>query len=167
VLAELEDLRLSFIELRDVLERHDAAAGARATTRWTVRDVVAHLASWAMETRREAEILLAGQPFDYTIHFEREGGPRAWNQREVDARAPRTLGELFDELDQDTARTADLILDAADEAFSAVATLPRTSGEPAAPWRMPLGAMVLGSCWHARLHVRALESVVRLKPDTT
>jgi hypothetical protein len=157
VLAELEDLRLSFVELRERLESHQVA-GARATSRWTVRDVVAHLASWAMETRREAETLLAGGRFDYSIHFEREGGPRAWNQREVDARAPRTPAELFDELDRETIRTLELVLEASDEAFDAVAELPRTSGDPPAPWRMPLGAMVLMSCWHARLHLRALDT---------
>ncbi|MBM3818668.1 MAG: hypothetical protein FJW14_06575 [Acidimicrobiia bacterium] len=159
VLAELEDLRLSFTELHGLLD--DQAADVRATSRWTARDVVAHLASWAMETRREAETLLAGGAFDYSIHFEREGGPRAWNQQEVDARARRTPAELFDELDRETIRTMDLMLEASEEVFGAVATLPRTSGDPAEPWRMPLGAMVLMSCWHARLHLRALEELLR------
>jgi hypothetical protein len=163
VLAELEDLRLSFIALREPLDSRPVT-DARATSRWTVRDVVAHLASWAMETRRETETLLAGGGFDYTIHFEREGGPRAWNQREVDARARRTPAELFEELDRETIRTMDLMLEASDEAFGAVATLPRTSGDPPEAWRMPLGAMVLMSCWHARLHLRALEELLR-EPD--
>lgn len=160
VLAELEDLHLSFVELHELM-RSRPVAGVRATSRCDVRDVVAHLASWAMETRREAETLLAGGGFDYTIHFEREGGPRAWNQREVDARARRTPAELFDELDRETMRTMELMIEASDEAFRAVAALPRTSGDPAEPWRMPLGAMVLMSCWHARLHLRPLEQLLR------
>src|SRR5262245_39856912 len=69
LLAELDDLRLLVLELREALASPEAKT-ARITARWTALDVVAHLASWAAETRREMERLLAHTPFDYTIHFE-------------------------------------------------------------------------------------------------
>jgi hypothetical protein len=155
LLAELEDLRLTFQDLRHALASPEAKT-AGVTGRWTALDVVAHLASWAVETRREMERLLARIPFDYAIHFEAEGGPRAWNQREVDDRAELGLSELVDELNTETERLVDLVLNAPAAALEEVVELPRTSGEPPQRWRMPLGAMVLGSCWHARLHLRRL-----------
>jgi hypothetical protein len=155
LLAELEDLRLVFQDLRHALAAPEAKT-ARITGQWDALDVVAHLASWAAETRRETERLLARASFDYTIHFAAEGGPRAWNQRQVDDRAELGLSELVDELNTETERLADLVLNAPASALEEVVDLPRTSGEPPQRWRMPLGAMVLASCWHARLHLRRL-----------
>lgn len=155
LLAELEDLRLLFIELREECAS-PAAKTARLTSHWTALDVVAHLASWAAETRREAEALLAGDRLDYAIHFEREGGPRAWNQREVDARATRGLSELVEELVSETDRLADLVLAAPQTTLEQLVELPRTSGDPPQRWRMPFASMVGASCWHARLHLRKL-----------
>ena len=155
LLAELDDLRLLFTELREECAS-PAAKTARITSQWTALDVVAHLASWAAETRREAEALLAGDRLDYAIHFEREGGPRAWNQREVDARASRGLSELVEELVSETDRLAELVLKAPQTSLEEVVELPRTAGDPPRRWRMPFAAMIAGSCWHARLHLRRL-----------
>jgi mycothiol maleylpyruvate isomerase-like protein len=160
LVAELEDLRRQCVDLRDAIEQAGATA-TLATSSWTVRDVVAHLASWAMETRHETEVLLDHGTFDYTIHFEQQGGPRVWNQREVDARAGATAAALFDELDRETQRLDDLVLEAPAAAFEEVVTLPRTSGDPPAAWRMPLAAMIAASCWHARLHLGQLEEILR------
>jgi hypothetical protein len=153
LLAELEDLRLLFQDLRVALATPEAKT-ARLTSDWTALDVVAHLASWAAETRRETESLLAGTAMPYAIHFEREGGPRAWNQREVDERAHVGLSELVEELDRETERVAELVVTA--PALETVVELPRTSGSPPQRWRMPIGAMIAASCWHARLHLRRL-----------
>ena len=90
VIAEIKDLRITLAELRASIDR-SGAAQRRATTLWTINDVIAHLASWAAETGREAETILAAEAFDYTIHFDREGGARTWNQREVERRAAKTL----------------------------------------------------------------------------
>lgn len=38
--------------------------------------------------------------------------------------------------------------------------LPRTIGDPPAPWRRTIGAMILTSCWHARLHLTRLEQLL-------
>ena len=155
LLAELEDLRLLFSELGDECSAPGAEV-ARMTPQWTALNVVAHLASWAAETRREAEALLAGDRLDYSIHFEREGGPRAWNQREVDARATRGLSELVEELLDETDRLTDMVLRAPQTSLEQVVELPRTSGDPPQRWRMPFVSMIAGSCWHARLHLRKL-----------
>ena len=155
LLAELEDLRVLFTELRDEYVS-PSAKHARITSQWTALDVVAHLASWAAETRREAETLLAGGRLDYAIHFEREGGPRSWNQREVNGRASRGLAELVDELTGETERLAAMVLTAPQTSLDGIVELPRTSGDPPQRWRMPLAAMIGGSCWHARLHLRTL-----------
>ena len=154
LLAELEDQRLLFVDLR----AHVTASGAAAlaTSRWTVLHLVAHLASWQKETRAEVERILAGGAFDYDIHFHREGGPVEWNQREVDARGPLGAAEIFAEIDAETARIAELVESAPADALASIVELPRTSGDPPQRWRMPLGAMVAASCWHARLHLRSL-----------
>ena len=155
LLAELDDLQMLFSELRDALAS-PSAKKALITSHWTALDVVAHLASWAAETRREAEALLAGHHLDYAIHFEREGGPRAWNQREVAARATFGLAKLMEELTKENERLTEMVLRAPQHALEEVVELPRTSGEPPQRWRMPFGAMIAASCWHARLHVRRL-----------
>jgi hypothetical protein len=155
LLAELDDLQMLFTDLREALAS-PSAKEALLTSRWTALDVVAHLASWAAETRREAEALLAGHRLDYAIHFEREGGPRAWNQREVAVRATFGLAKLIEELTKENERLTEMVLRAPQHALEEVVELPRTSGEPAQRWRMPLGAMIAASCWHARLHLRRL-----------
>src|SRR2546425_3303240 len=50
--AELEDVRLAFAELHAALDE-ESKADALATTLWSVKDVVAHLASWATEFKRD------------------------------------------------------------------------------------------------------------------
>jgi hypothetical protein len=160
VIAEIKDLRITLEQLRASIER-TGVAELRVTTLWTVRDVVAHLASWAAETRREAEHILAGRAFDYTIHFEAAGGPRSWNQREVEQRAGKTLDELFDELDDEHQRLIELVFRTAHERLTVEADLPRTSGEPPRAWHMSVGAMIVAGAWHTRLHIARIEDIVR------
>ena len=144
-----------FLDLREAFASPSATA-ALITSQWTALDVVGHLASWAAETRREAEGLLEGRPLGYAIHFERAGGPRAWNQREVDARSALGLSDLVEELTSETERLAELVLTAPQTSLDEVVELPRTSGDPPQRWRMPFSTMIVASCWHARLHLRTL-----------
>jgi hypothetical protein len=155
IAAELEDVRLSVEESRGVIER---AQSRLATRRWSVRDVAAHLASWSWRTRVEAERLITGEPFDEIIPFGVDG-PHAWNQREVDARRSRSLAELFDEIDAEHVRLTDLVAGMSDDQASRLVTLPRTIGDPAVPWLLTIGAMILMSCWHARLHLRRIARI--------
>jgi len=154
--AELEETRLLVAGLRESLEtRRDEQR--LVTRQWTIRDVVGHLASWARETRCEIETLGRGQTFDYTIHFEREGGPRAWNQREIDARVGRSVWQLFDEFDAETSRLAELAVSLSEDEFQGRMELPRTSGEPPSPWRLGLAPLLVQTCWHVRYHLTAIE----------
>lgn len=156
VLAELEDTRLLVRELRDSLEvRHEVRR--KVTGQWTVRDVVAHLASWACETRHEIETVRQGRAFDYTIHFERDGGPRAWNQREIETRGTRSVRELFEEFDAETSLLQEIVVSLPEDELRAEIELPRTAGEPPVPWRIGLAALLVRSCWHVRYHVSAIE----------
>jgi hypothetical protein len=125
-----------------------------------VRDVLAHLASWARQARIETERLLTRQPFSFNIHFEPVGGPRAWNQREVDARRDWPLADLFAEIETEHDRLIALVVEMPDEAAQQVVELPRTSGEPPRPWRMPLAAMLIMSGWHERLHLARIDEIL-------
>lgn len=162
VVAELEETRLIVAELRESLEtRRDEQR--LVTRQWTIRDVVGHLASWARETRSEIDTLGRRATFDYTIHFEREGGPRAWNQREIDARVGRSLQQLFDEFDAETSRLAELAVSQSEDEFRRPLELPRTSGQPPIPWRLGLAPLLLQTCWHVRYHLTAIKKA-RLRP---
>jgi hypothetical protein len=158
-LAELDDARRLCAELRGHIEGN-ASEAVRATPGWTVREVIAHLASWAMRTRQELAATLEDAGGLEVIHFDRDGGPRMWNQREVDARAGRTVGMLFEELDDEWNRVAGLLATAPEGLVAEVVELPRTAGDPAAPWRMPLISMVIGACWHTRYHLQRLSRLI-------
>lgn len=158
VVVELEEVR---ILVEEVISSLDQARSLRLATRqWTVFDVLAHLASWARETRVEVERLLAGQSFDEVIHFGLDG-PHAWNQREVDARRNRAPAQLLAEIEAETERLIELLTDMQEEDVWRQIDLPRTIGEPAAPWRMPLSSMIVMTCWHARGHLGRLERLLR------
>jgi hypothetical protein len=158
ILVELEDIRWS---CRD-LERHVGETGQAdtlATSRWTVRQVVAHLASWARRTRLELESLTEGRHQLETIHFEPigDGGPRTWNQREVEARRASTMATVFDEIESELTQVAEMVARLPEDQLRGIVELPRTSGEPAEPWRRSIAAMVLMSCRHTRYHLTRLE----------
>ena len=155
LLVEVEDVRLSCAELRADLAANDTTARL-ATSRWTVRQVIAHLASWATRTRVELESFRDGTTGLDEIHFEPEGGPVVWNQREVERREGRGVNSLFDELDADWSTIAELIAGAPAALLRRTVDLPRTSGSPRVPWRMPIAAMIIGSCWHTRYHLSQL-----------
>ena len=61
--AELEDVRATWAELRHAipLEKY---ADRFITTGWTVKELLAHMASWATEFRHEVETVARGEGFD-------------------------------------------------------------------------------------------------------
>jgi hypothetical protein len=163
--AELEDVRLAFAEVHAAIE-DEAAAGALATTEWSVKDVVAHLASWASEFQRQVETAAAGKPFDYLITFAPKVGPTAWNAREVARRRDLSLDACFRELNAETERIQDLALTLTDDALFAVAELPQTpDGRPENRWRVRLADLMLMKCWHDRYHLERLRDVLHLDRD--
>jgi hypothetical protein len=157
VLIELEDVRWSCRELEQQLAQ-TGRGNAKATREWTAVQVAAHLAAWAKRTREELESLTANGRVLETIHFEpiASGGPRTWNQREVDARQDWTAAMVFDEIDSELTRVADIVVRVPEDQLHGVFELPRTSGEPAQPWRYSLAAMLLTTCRHTRYHLKRL-----------
>jgi hypothetical protein len=157
--AELEDVRLAFAELRASLDEASKAE-TLATTRWTVKDLVGHLASWATEFVRQIETVASGREFDYLITFPRVG-PTEWNARELERRAAMSLEDRFREVDTATTRLQDLALSLSDEALFREGVLPQTpDGRPETRWRARPADMMLMKCMHDRYHLERLGDVV-------
>ncbi|HJR79672.1 MAG TPA: maleylpyruvate isomerase N-terminal domain-containing protein [Anaerolineales bacterium] len=60
---------------------------------WTLRETVAHLDSVGQAYLQAAEATLAGQPCHIPGMLQRTELP-AWNQREIEARAPRSIADI-------------------------------------------------------------------------
>jgi len=160
--AELEDVRLAFAELHAALD--DTAAATLATTRWSVRDVVVHLASWATEFSRQIETVAAGAAFDYLITFTPRIGPTAWNARELDRRRSMSLDDAFREIDIATGRIEELALSLPDDLLFTAAELPQTpDGRPENRWRTRLADLMLMKCWHDRYHLDRIRDLLLLE----
>ena len=158
--AELEDVRLAFAELHAALDE-ESKADALATTLWSVKDVVAHLASWATEFKRQIETVAARATFDYLITFTPRVGPTEWNARELDRRRAMSLDDRFRELDAATARIQELALSLPDDLLFTAAELPQTpDGRPESRWRTRLADLMLMKCWHDRYHLDRLQEVL-------
>lgn len=160
--AELEDVRLSFAEVHAALD--DASKAEQlATTTWSVKDLIAHVASWAAEFRQQIETVAAGGTFDYLITFTPKVGPTEWNARELDRRRGRSLGDRFRELDAETARIQELALSLPDDVLFMTAALPQTpDGLPEHRWRMRPADMMLATCRHGRYHLDRLRELLDL-----
>jgi len=158
--AELEDVRLAFAELHAALDE-ESKAELPATTLWSVKDVVAHLASWATEFTRQIEMVAAHVPFDYLITFTPRVGPTEWNAREVDRRRAMSLDDRFRELDAATARIQELALSLSDDLLFTAAELPQTpDGRPESRWRTRLADLMLMKCWHDRYHLERVTQIL-------
>jgi len=160
--AELEDVRLAFAEVHAALD-DESKSIALATTAWSVKDVVSHLASWATEFRRQIETVAAREPFDYLITFTPKVGPTEWNAREVGRRRSQSLDEAFRELDTATARVQELALSLPEDVLFTAAELPQTpDGRPESRWRTRLADLMLMKCWHDRYHLGRLRDLLGL-----
>jgi hypothetical protein len=158
--AELEDVRLAFVGLRASLQG-SSKAETLATTRWTVKDLIGHIASWATELERQIETIAAGKEFDYLITFTPRVGPTDWNARELERRASMSLEERFRELDDATRRMQDLVLSLPDEVLYEAALLPQTpDGRQETRWRTRPADFVVNMCAHYRYHLDRLDDVL-------
>lgn len=130
-------------------------AGRFINSAWTLKDLLAHLASWAAEFRREVEIAAGGQEFDYSIPYALSAiGPNQWNQVEVEKRAEKSLDEIFEEFETETTRLQNLVLELPDPALTSESEFPLApSGDPAALWRGNSSQIVLMKCFHDRYHM--------------
>jgi uncharacterized damage-inducible protein DinB len=160
--AELEDVRLAFAEVHAALDEESKSA-ALATTEWSVKDLVSHLASWATEFAHQIETVAAHEPFDYLITFTPKVGPTEWNAREVGRRRSQSLDEAFRELDAATARMQELALSLSEDALFSAAELPQTpDGRSESRWRTRLADLMLMKCWHDRYHLGRLRDLLNL-----
>jgi hypothetical protein len=160
--AELEEVRQTFADLRAAIASDRSRAETLATTTWTVKDLIAHLASWAVEFRRQVETVARGDAFDYVIEFTPRIGPTAWNAREVARRRDQPIEASFDELDAATAGMQELALTLPHDVLFGMATVPQSNdGRPENRWRVRLADLMVMKCWHDRYHLERLEDVVR------
>jgi hypothetical protein len=160
--AELEDVRLAFAEVHAALDE-ESKADVLATTLWSLKDLVAHLASWATEFRRQIETAAAGRSFDYLITFTPRVGPTEWNARELDRRRAMSLDDRFRELDAATAQIQELALALPDDVLFMTAELPQTpDGLPEHRWRTRLADLMLMKCFHDRYHLDRIRDLLNL-----
>lgn len=151
--AEQEEILLLWRDLRaQPLRRH---AQRFVSGAWTLRDLLAHLASWAAEFRQEVETLAAGREIDYAIPFALSVmGPNEWNQVEVERRQHLTLTEVLDQFQEETRRLQDLLLTLSPAQLLRPALLPAApSGDPASRTRGNIAIVVSGKCSHDRYHI--------------
>lgn len=151
--AELEEVREAWRDLRRAgLARH---ARKYVNAGWTLQDLLAHLASWAAEFRRQVETIAAGRDFDYAIPFALSIiGPNAWNEEQVEALRGLSLKAVLDQFDDETRRLQDLVLTLPREVLLKPATLPLApSGDPRAPIPGNVAVVASGKCTHDRHHI--------------
>lgn len=158
--AEIEDLRGIWHQLRatGALETH----ADRFVSTGTVKELVAHVASWVKEYRQEAEIAGRGEAFDYTIPFGLSpAGPRAWNDAEIEVRQSMSLAELGDEIETETARLQDLVLALPDEALCRQQYFPLArTADPATVWEADVARLVNHQMYsHVLYHLKQLHEV--------
>jgi hypothetical protein len=152
--AELQDTRQLWKELLGLVNL-DSYADRFVTSRWTIKDLIAHITSWASELREQAEAAARGLSFDYAIPYALSIiGPNEWNQKEVDRRRNLSLAELFQELDDQSALFEDLVLDLPEEDLQAermFALAP--NGDPDTRWKGTISQLVILKCSHERYHL--------------
>jgi hypothetical protein len=152
--AELEDLRQSWRELLSspIVRTH---AGRYVNAAWTLRDLLAHMASWISETQRETETISRGEQFDYVIPFAMSViGPNQWNEAEVQERRPRSLEEIRAEYEAGLDALQELVLGMPEKRLNEEWTFPLApSGHPASRWKGGLGGIVVAQCMHQRYHL--------------
>ncbi len=151
--AELEEILLLWRELREQPLRRYARRFVNAA--WTLRDLLAHLASWAAEFRQEVETIAAGREIDYAIPFALSViGPNEWNQVEVERRKHLTLAEVLDQFEEETRRLQDVVLALSPAQILQTAALAAApSGHPEARAKGNIAVVVSGKCMHDRYHI--------------
>ncbi|HXV61143.1 MAG TPA: maleylpyruvate isomerase N-terminal domain-containing protein [Vicinamibacteria bacterium] len=164
LVAQLEEVRDEWANLR---HRIQAETGARfVNSSWTLKDLLAHLASWAREFRKEIETVVTHRRFDYAIPFAMGVvGPNEWNQAEVEARRELSLDSIFDEFDEETIGLMRQVIEMDAATLYGTHTFPLApSGDPSAPFRGPSAFIVFGKCLHDLHHIEQIKSrLPRLK----
>lgn len=158
LLAQLEEVREEWRVLRALVGGDIASRFVNAS--WTLKDLLAHLASWAGEFRRELETVSRQGSFDYAIPFAMSVlGPNQWNEIEVQKRRARSLEEIFAEYDEETATLQSLVETVAESVLYRPARLPYApSGDLDERFEAPAAFIISGKCLHDRYHIAQLRS---------
>jgi uncharacterized damage-inducible protein DinB len=159
--AQLEEVRDDWKEIRARVDR--AAAGRFINAGWTLKDLLAHMASWAREFRSEVTKVSRQESFDYVIPFAMSVfGPTQWNEVEVAARRDRTLEQIFEEFDEETGRLQDVVLELDEAVLYGSHEFPiAPSGDPSTLLRAPAAFILMAKCQHDRYHLGQIRA--RLK----
>lgn len=151
--AELEEV----LHLQRELRRARPARFARrfVNAGWTLRDLLAHLASWAAEFRRQVETIAADREFDYAIPFAFSViGPNQWNEEQVQERRSLGMRAVLDQLEDETRRLQDVVLGLPRERLLKPAMMPAApNGDPQSRMRGNIAIVVSGKCAHDRYHL--------------
>jgi hypothetical protein len=133
-----------------------------ATSAWTVKDMLGHLATWAAEFRRQIETVTRGESFDYTIPFALSVmGPNEWNNRQAAAQRGVPLESLLDSFEAHTRWMQDLVLALPESALYGEVRLPLSpSGDPKALLTGSIAMLVLGKCQHDAYHTDRLAALL-------
>jgi hypothetical protein len=160
LLAQLEEVREEWSSLQGLIDEETGARFANAA--WTLKDLLAHLASWAREFGSEIATVSRNEGFDYAIPFAMSIlGPNQWNEREVQARRERTLEEIFREFDEETERLQDLVIEMEDPVLYRPAPFPLApSGNPTERLPVPPAFLVSGKCLHDRYHFAQIRKLL-------
>ena len=160
LLAQIEEVRDEWKFLEALLDEGIAARFANAA--WTLKELLAHLASWGKEFRSQVEAVSRGEAFDYAIPFAMSIlGPNQWNEREVEARRERTLQEIFREFEQEAERLEDLVVGMEESALYRPVPFPLApSGNPAERLPVPPAVVIAGKCLHDRHHFAQIRKLL-------
>lgn len=160
LLAQLEEVREEWSLLRDLIGEDLGSRFANAA--WTLKDLLAHLASWAREFGSEIATVSRKESFEYAIPFAMSVlGPNAWNEKEVQARRERSLGEIFREFDEETAKLEELVLELDAPALYQPVPFPLApSGNPDERLPVPPAFVISGKCLHDRYHFAQIRKLL-------
>ncbi|MGH9324649.1 MAG: maleylpyruvate isomerase N-terminal domain-containing protein [Vicinamibacteria bacterium] len=160
LLAQLEEVREEWKRLRELVDEETGARFANAT--WTVKDLLAHLASWAREFRGQIEAVSRRESFDYAIPFAMSVlGPNEWNEKEVAARRVLRLERIFEEFEEETRRLGDVVIAMDDRSLYRPTAFPLApTGNPDERLQLPPGFLVAGKCLHDLHHFAQLRELL-------
>lgn len=161
LLALLEEVRSAWAELRDEVD--EELSGRYVNAAWTLEELLAHLASWAAEFRREVAAAARREELPGAIPYAMGVvGPNQWNEEQVEARRGRSLDAVFDEFDRETEALEELVITMGDVELYGPSVFPLApSGNPAERFRGPAAVIVSSKCLHDRYHLAQIRERLR------